>query len=554
VRKMKKGIITFLLAAILVGLWKNEGKGAYYSKRLTEYPIDICLGPLGSTTISPGLVEIRVGGTHTFQSNLYTALGGTLTPEVLVWMNRKGSITYSWSATGGIITPIDEGRYAIYTAPSDSEEEGTYSITVIVQELPVKIQDPRLGIFYDISTQTITVVATAMVVVKAREITTVRLEPSSLVLVVAGTATCRLIVEDQWGDPMLVEGTFSTNIGSVSPVIGTETTFNAQIQSTRGWIRAQVGKLVATSTVTLNPGSLYKIVVDPSSATLNLNESKKFEGKGYDKYGNIIPDLSYNWTTDDDSLGTLATIIGTSTVFNATNTGSGGTVTLQANVGTVIGTATIVIKGNFIKRIETQSAGVPFRIEVNICGFEGEATLISSLEGVLGTITIDESGRGEGTVTLYKAGTQTISCGEGTFTIASNLFVVNPDKIATFTVDGFPGLLIAGRPFKEGTITVSFWDQWGNKAITPSNPPSRTQIWFSGVIIRNGVEDDASIDIIDLILAHNDRNKRVLPPGRTEVYFPRFFIECQDPRIDSLITEDPNTWMEIHANLHISNY
>lgn len=82
---------------------------------------------------------------------------------------------------------------------------------------------------------------------------------------------------------------------------------------------------------------LSTIVVTPSSASLDLQESQVFEAAGYDNFGDPWP-TTFTWSI---ATGTLETLSATSTRFTAGTTA--GTFTLTASAEGITGTAEVVI-------------------------------------------------------------------------------------------------------------------------------------------------------------------------------------------------------------------
>jgi len=513
---MKKLIIA--VVALLSLITTNGYGGRIFHFPLEHFPVQVYPEELGSVTVTPKFAEIKTGGTVTLRSIIYAQLNGTLTDQIVDYFNR-GSITWTWSVVGGQgeIVPVGErGTTAVFTAPL---EEGTCTVVVIVEEPLVSFPDPRYPekIVHDVSTETVAVSATATVVVKAPKATSLQLQPTAIVLPVDGTQTLFIEVRDQWGDEMpQMEGTFSTNVGIISPQIGTHCVFYAQTQTTIGWVNVEVNGLMATSTATLIPGPLYKIVLVPSSATLNLSETQTFVAEAFDKYKNPIDNITPNWSIEDDSLGTLSVLTGISTVFAATNTGVGGTTTLSAEAEGVVGTGSIYVLGNFIRQIDTQMAGEPFEVEVTFANFEGVASLTARLidsdqEFNLGTISV-VAGKGNGTVTLFKSGSYTVHARNSFGTLTSNIFLVNPGELATFTVTGIPAIVINGRCSDYFTVTVTLLDAYGN----PTPAKYRTTIYFIGWIPG----DNESFYEVQRSIRYGSQDKLYIVPGDCKVSLP----------------------------------
>lgn len=538
----------FLVVGSFCWVSEVKGVGEVFYIPLEDLTFQMCPDEIGSVTISPEVSEVRTGSAVTIKADIYTRRGVVLTDEVIQYLNR-GSITWQWNASEGDIVPIGKGTYSVYTAP---DTPGTYTITVKIEEPPLQFQDTRYeDLVHEVSTQTIIVSASATIRVVAPEPTTVVITPSSVMMPVAGTQTFYLIVRDQWeGEMVGINGIFSTNIGTLSTTIGTFTIFNAQTKTGTGWFRVEVENLIATSTINLVPGPLYSIEITPSVATLTLNGTQTFLAQGYDVYGNQIA-TNFQWKVGDTSLGTLTVFLGTKTVFVATHTGAGGTTTLTAEKDGVVGTTVIKIIGSFVKEIQPQKAGVPFLVEVNIVDFEGEGTLMSNLEGVVGTVSVEE-GKGKGTITLYKASPQQqISCYNGFGTITSNFFILSPGPVSTFTVKGIPARLVLGKPPENMKVVVEVWDQWGNK--TPA--PYRTLIYFTGSLTRDGGNtwDNDAVNVISSILRYNRTNKANITGDHTvelpseDGEYRSFFTPSQywSPEASTLICPNPETYIRL---------
>jgi hypothetical protein len=89
-------------------------------------------------------------------------------------------------------------------------------------------------------------------------------------------------------------GTIETNTGL----------FYASYAGT-GEVIAKVGKVIGTTSISVVPGKLLKIVVSPLEAKVQLGKTLKFKCKGFDKYGNYI-EVSALWFTEGE-IGEIST-------------------------------------------------------------------------------------------------------------------------------------------------------------------------------------------------------------------------------------------------------
>ncbi len=523
-----------------------------------SYLVDISPGSINEAEIIPVVGEVRAGGSITLSGIIYTETGATFTQGMQQQWNRD--ITTTWcleEGTGTIVVFQNENRAVFYA----SSEEGTCTIRFVAEELPVQIQDPKVPeTTYTISTQSITLVATATIVVITPKPNRIQVEPTSLSIEAGGTATIVSRVYDQWNQPMSVPSIFNSNVGTFTVTVGTCTVFEAQTKTTTGWITANVnGLYYATATIQIVPGPLAEIIITPTSATLTLGGTKTFFATGYDLYGNIRGTDSFQWQVEHPFLGTITIEIGTATVFVATSTGAGGTTTITAQKQGIAGIASVRVLESFIRAIGTQTAGVPFEIELQFSNpeyFSQNITIRDPLEGVVGSIEVDEEGKGKGTITLFRAGTHTLHAvtPDNLLTVVSNDFLVKPGKITKGQFYG-PGVFIAGRDSSYCTVTVKFLDEWDNEAPIPPRTEGRYCISFSGVLFIDNDSVDETVSIFDRWLTYPLDNKIYLPPGRTQISLPDpeegydCFFKKHSDEVDRLITTGNGNYIKLYALL-----
>jgi len=148
-----------------------------------------------------------------------------------------------------------------------------------------------------------------------------------------------------------LEYNWSTDVGALDPTSGNTTTFTARTTPGTGYIDAAVGIINATIPVTIHRGPLENINITPTSIDADEKETFTVSAKGYDQYWNLIPDLSFNWST---GVGTCDPAIGVTTNFTAQEVDDNLTnQTVIGNINVTIGdissTIDVTVLGEFVQ-------------------------------------------------------------------------------------------------------------------------------------------------------------------------------------------------------------
>ncbi|MEW6620800.1 MAG: PQQ-binding-like beta-propeller repeat protein [bacterium] len=266
--------------------------------------ITIRVGTLNYIVITPSSATLMISGTITFTAQGYDVYG-----------NAIPDLSYNWSTAIGSVTPTI-GSSTRFTA-------GTQPVT---------------GTLAVISG---TVTAKATITITTGGLHHITITPQTATTTVNGTISFTAQGYDVLGGTVTgITYTWTTNIGSVSPVEGSVTTFTAGTRALTGTLAVTSGSITTIATITITPGTLTSIVINPATATVQLSYTKIFTASGYDQYGNYIPGLSYNWLV---TIGTISPIVGGTTTFTAGMEAGEGTLT--ANYGTVSQRATITVTG-----------------------------------------------------------------------------------------------------------------------------------------------------------------------------------------------------------------
>jgi parallel beta-helix repeat protein len=218
-----------------------------------------------------------------------------------VYDNAIPGLSFNWTRTIGAVTSA-----GLFTAPTIVGPAGYVNATIGV------------------------ITGTAMVSIIPDQLTVIRVTPSP-VSVTAGTVQVFSATGyDQYNN--LIPGlsfNWTTNVGTM-----TGSSLTAQtIAIVTGYVRATIGLVSADSVVTIVPGPLDHIDMTPPSLVATAGKQYQFTAAGKDMYNNMIPGLSFNWTT------TIGTVI-SSGLFTA-QTIANATGYVNATIGLIKGTAVV---------------------------------------------------------------------------------------------------------------------------------------------------------------------------------------------------------------------
>ncbi len=136
------------------------------------------------------------------------------------------------------------------------------------------------------------------------------------------------------GTPLLQNGTTS-----FSYTAGTATGTGYQVTATD-----PISGKTGTAMVTIAPGALHHITINPPMATIFQNETGAFTAQGCDQYNNEITGMTFNWTA---SGGTPVSQNGTTGFAYTAGTTAGGSYFVRASNGGVMTTAPITIPAKY---------------------------------------------------------------------------------------------------------------------------------------------------------------------------------------------------------------
>lgn len=172
-------------------------------------------------------------------------------------------------------------------------------------------------------------------------------------------------------------------------------------------ITADYQSLTATTNVTVNPGALAELSINPNSAPeiVNVGEKVKFTTKAYDAENNVLSDIPITWSVTNE-LGEIST---------------GGTFTASK-----VGTGAIVASSNGITAqvdVRVQAAPVVSTVNTNTTTNANQATNANTNTAVIDTNTAVVNENANEAVTTETSADKT-TCSAGKLWLWSILLLV----------------------------------------------------------------------------------------------------------------------------------
>lgn len=396
----------------------------------------------------------------------------------------------------------------------------------------------------------------------------IKIDPPSITIDVSKSSNFTAQGYDKYGNPipnLTYNWTMSDNIGFISPLIGSVTSFTAGITPCIGTIYTSIGDIIGTATVKIIPSGLAYIQIIPNSVTLSVEEGIKFSAQGYDKYHNLIPNIEYNWYSGD--IGKVSPTIGSSTLFTAGT--KSGTCKIIATSNGKNAFASIIITPGPLHHIEILP---PIKIVsvLGTCRFQAQGydKFNNPISGLLYEWAV-----GIGTITAKSGSTTTFIAGTVATSTQLTVAVGTITQIATITIiSGFVYRLAIIPPL--GTITVAHdkefsvfgYDQFDNPIIdlpyfwdvdeilgTVTPQFGSVTLFIAGTKAQTGtisVTVDSIIAIATITLIPDSIDHLIITPDMATVSITtqqEFYVEGYD-RYNNYVPHLDYTW-QIHPGL-----
>ncbi|MEK7812197.1 MAG: hypothetical protein AAB296_00425, partial [Candidatus Desantisbacteria bacterium] len=260
----------------------------------------------------------------------------------------------------------------------------------------------------------------------------------------------------------------SSQYGSLSMLIGSSTRFIAGTVPGTTTINASIGTITGYANVTIIPGKLNHIVIEPNAARLQAQTQQVFCAQGYDQYNNYLPGILFDWSIDP-KLGLLSTYYAAQTTMTAEKFVMDGTITVSSNG--ISGYAAVTITpgelGYFeFEHISNQQAGKGFAITITakdkggniINDYNGTAVLNDTLNNTYPSANFI-NGSWTGTISITHAASGiTIKAEDGRGGM-SNPFDVLPVKVSWIEIiPSYQEVMVC----QTTTVAAKAYDQYNN--------------------------------------------------------------------------------------------
>ena len=181
--------------------------------------------------------------------------------------------------------------------------------------------------------------ATATVIVTAGPLATITVTPNPVSLVINTTQQFTAVGKDASGNVVSIVPSWSVVAGggSINPTSGLFTAGGTAGTYTNT-VRASVGAIAGTATVTVTSGPLATITVTPNPATVPTNGTQQFTAVGRDAGGNVLT-ITPVWSVVNGG-GTIDANTG---LFTASAVSGTFNNTVKATSGTISGNATVTV-------------------------------------------------------------------------------------------------------------------------------------------------------------------------------------------------------------------
>jgi len=365
--------------------------------------INVTLGGLATIELTPKNPTISVEQTQQFIAEGKDSKGNKYPITAFNWSTDSGNIT-----TSGLYTPPT--KPGLYTVWANASGKSGHTGVNVTPGAPVSVT----------------------------------VSPKSATITADQTQQFTASVVDRYGNPVPVTVSWSTTGGSIS-ASGLYTPGKTGNYT----VTATAGSLSDTARITVLPGSLSQIIIDPPSKTITMIETVQFTARGMDAKGNDIP-ITPSWSASGGSITQTG-------LYTPTKT---GTYTIYAVQSGITGTATVIVKVGPLSTITIDPGNPTITIEqtqqFTARGFDAKGNEVN----IRPVWTIEEGSMSiDGVYTPTKVGKWKITVSDGGISNSTYITVL-PGRLKSASIDPPNATLKVGQTV---SFTIRGFDSKGNE-------------------------------------------------------------------------------------------
>jgi hypothetical protein len=312
------------------------------------------------------------------------------------------------------------------------------------------------------------------------------ISPDAVTLPADGTQAFTAIARDAFGN-VITTGSVSWAMANPSAgVINASGPYAATFRATTvpgsypNAARVFVGSVQAFASITVVPGPLARIELNPPATSLAVNQQQTFSATGYDAFNNVVPGLTFEWKAKP-AAGAIVSSSATNATFRAGTTPGTYFAGVTATADDITGGADIVVREGSVAAVVVTPPTATLRVnESQLFTASVQDAFGNPIPGLGVTWQAPEGGSLTSTgilTAVFKAGT--VAGTYDTAVVASNgvvsrrvRVVVLPGPATAIQMTADPATIqLDGGQFS--TIVITVTDSFGNP-IGASMPVSLT--------------------------------------------------------------------------------
>lgn len=420
-----------------------------------DIPVEVvwsAQGDIGTIDAASGHFQATIAGT-----GAVVAVDGTLAGVAMVTVKpgkvAKLQLPSSYTVAAGEDVALQVTAVDAFNNPTEADYQWALS-SDMAQLSDGKLQGEQAGTG-ELVVRSGEVEARATIEVTPGEMARLHIEPGALTLQSGEQVQLHAVGVDAYGNTADVDATWALEgkVGSLTP----SGTFTA-VQAGTGRVVAQLGDLQAAAGVTVAPGAVRRLTLEPVQAQVASTTTQTFAAMGYDAADNEVP-VAVQWALSS-KIGT----IDQQGQFTGTQVGKG---TLVAYTAGVVATAELAVTPGPVALVFVKPQPVQARAGEHIAfeaqGFDAHHNTIPTLQAdwqVAGQIGTIDAQTGVFSATHVGLGKVVVKAGESHGSADVEIHPGTPDAHQSRLVSSRLQLPADGKT--RADIIVHVQDRFGN--------------------------------------------------------------------------------------------